>query len=118
MMKQSDVFECINNRVRKEVQGIYKAYSVVNGEKHMNPLDLLKAHLQNALNDGSRNADFREALGDGLYACSLGEAALDVLVFNWGAGIEDSGELSDADIHYQQGVQFVEQQWHQITGMF
>jgi hypothetical protein len=28
---EDDVFGCINTRVRKELQGIYKAYSVVHG---------------------------------------------------------------------------------------
>lgn len=88
------------------------------GTNQMNPLDLLKTQLQNALNDSSANADFREALGDGLYACSLGEAALDVLVFNWSNEQLDLEGLSESDINYQKGVKFVEDKWHQITGMF
>lgn len=82
------------------------------------PLDLLKDQLQTALNDGSHNADFREALGDGLYACSLGEAALNVLVFAWSNEELHLEKLSDSDNSYQQGVAFVEHTWHQITGMF
>jgi uncharacterized spore protein YtfJ len=27
----NDVFECVNTKVRKELQGIYKAYNVVHG---------------------------------------------------------------------------------------
>lgn len=84
----------------------------------MNPLQVLKDRLQVVLNDGSRNADFREALCDGLYACSLSEAALDCLLFSWSVGQIPTEELSDEDKQYQQGVAFVENEWHKITGLF
>ena len=82
-----------------------------------NPLEILKTQLEKALDDTSLNIDFREGLADAMYACSLGEAALNVLVFNW-TKQQLPEDLSEEDKQYQQGVQFVEEKWHAITGMF
>jgi hypothetical protein len=82
------------------------------------PLEILEGQLQSILNDVAFSPDFREAISDGLYACSLGEAALNVLVFNWSNEQLGTDKLSEEDKQYQEGVAFVEEQWHKITGMF
>lgn len=84
----------------------------------MNPLQVLKERLNHEFTKTHVSKDYVEALGDGLYACSLGEAALNVLVFNWSNEQLGTDKLSEEDKQYQEGVAFVEEQWHKITGMF
>ena len=80
-----------------------------------NPLEILKTQLEKSLDGTSETEDFKEALRDGLYSCELGSiASLESFIGSW-AG---STGLSEEDKQYQQGVQFVEEKWHQITGMF
>jgi hypothetical protein len=84
----------------------------------MNPLQVLKDRLQYEFTKTHTSKDYVEALGDGLYACSLSEAALNVLIFNWSVDPLGTEKLSFEDKEYQRGVEFVEEQWHRITGMF
>ncbi|WP_391560668.1 hypothetical protein [Robertmurraya sp.] len=77
----------------------------------MNPLDLLKTQLQNSLNESTESEDFNEALHDCSYACNLSVTALEQHIGMW----PDKG---DWDIEYCRGIKFVEDKWHQITGMF
>lgn len=77
-------------------------------------LEMLKGVLVKTWRDGSRNIDFREALDDGIYACSLSEAALNVLMHNWSVKQIPTDKLSDEDKQYQQGVQFVADEWDKI----
>lgn len=84
----------------------------------MNPLDLLKTQLQTALNESTETEDFKEALRDAVNACNLNSvAALEQWIEPWDQ--RPFGKLmSEEDIHYCSGVDFVEDKWHQITGMF
>lgn len=76
-----------------------------------NPLDILKEHLQKALNESTESDCYQEALSDGIYSCQLGTStALEEWINIWISGPHN--------YEYTKGVQFVEQQWHQITGMF
>lgn len=86
----------------------------------MNPLDLLKTQLQNALNESTEDVDFTEALADAIYACNLSTKALEQFISSWVLpdALTIDRELDDCDIRYVKGVEFVEDRWHQITGMF
>lgn len=76
----------------------------------MNPLDLLKTQLQNALNESTESIDFNEALYDCSYACNLSVTALEQHMEKWLNG--------PYNYEYCRGIKFVEDKWHQITGMF
>ncbi len=85
----------------------------------MNPLQVLKESLQKSLNESTESEDYKLAIEDGVYATKLSVAGLETWLSTWN-GSQDvdylySGEFSK---EYQQGVAFVEEQWHQITGMF
>lgn len=83
----------------------------------MNPLDLLKTQLQNALNESTETIDFKSALEDATYSCTLDSVtALEQWVAIWTQ--TDSHLMTESEIQYQHGVKFVEDKWHQITGMF
>lgn len=83
----------------------------------MNPLDLLKTQLQNALNKSTETIDFKSALEDATYSCTLDSVtALEQWVAIWTQ--TDSHLMTESEIQYQHGVSFVEDKWHQITGMF
>jgi tripartite-type tricarboxylate transporter receptor subunit TctC len=82
----------------------------------MNPLDLLKTQLQNALSESTESEDFADALKDGIYSCDWEtEAALVQWIESWSQHIV---EITRCEKDYQKGVKFVEDKWHQITGMF
>lgn len=86
----------------------------------MNPLELLKEQLQKVLNESAESEDFKVALTDGTYACSLNSVlSLETWLTTW-SGSQDVNYLYGGDFskEYQQGVAFVENEWHQITGMF
>lgn len=84
-----------------------------------NPLEILKAQLEKALNETTETEDFKEALRDGVYATSLSVSGLESWINLW-SDSQDSNYLYGAEFskEYQQGVQFVEEKWYQITGMF
>lgn len=82
----------------------------------MNPLDLLKTQLQNALNESTESVDYKDALEDGVYSCGLGITALEEWVSIWINPLYCNFSVKEAE--YQKGVKFVEDKWHQITGMF
>jgi hypothetical protein len=84
------------------------------------PLEILKAVLQKALSDSTESEDFKEALRDASYACNLSTKALEQFINSWilPSALTIDRELDDCDIRYVQGVQFVEGEWHKITGMF
>lgn len=80
-----------------------------------NPLEILKTQLEKALDETSETEDFKDSLRDSLYSCELGSiASLESFIGSW----VNSTDLSEEDKQYQQGVQFVEEKWHAITGMF
>lgn len=81
----------------------------------MNPLEVLKERLQKALNDDNEFEGFIEAISDGLYATNLSEIALRQWILSW---IDSPTSSYSYEEDYKKGVQFVEEQWHQITGMF
>ena len=82
-----------------------------------NPLEILKTHLEKALDETSETEDFKEALRDAINACNLNSvAALEQWLSVWTE--TDSHVLTENEIQYQQGVQFVEEKWYAITGMF
>lgn len=76
----------------------------------MVPLQQLKERLQLALNGYSESADYQEALHDCSYACNLSVTALEQHMEKWLDG--------PYNYEYCRGIKFVEDQWHQITGMF
>lgn len=77
-------------------------------------LETLKGILQHEFTKTHMSRDYVEALGDALYACSLGEAALNVLIYNWThEDLKDEG-LSPENFNYKKGVQFVAEQWDRI----
>jgi hypothetical protein len=77
----------------------------------MNPLQQLKDRLQTVLNESTEHKDFIEALEDCVYACNLGVTALEQHLDIWST-------VSPVDSKYRKGIEFVESEWHQITGMF
>lgn len=82
----------------------------------MNPLDLLKTQLQNALNESTESEDYKNALEDGVYSCQFEtQTALIQWINNW---TKDFTLEYDFDLEYRRGIKFVEDKWHQITGMF
>lgn len=82
-----------------------------------NPLEILKNHLEKSLDETSETEDFKESLRDAINACNLNSvAALEQWLSVWTE--TDSHVLTENEIEYQQGVQFVEEKWHTITGMF
>jgi len=85
-----------------------------------NPLEILKTQLEKALDETSETEDFKEALVDGVYACGLNSVlSLETWLSTWNGGQDvDYIYGSEFSKEYQQGVQFVEEKWHQITGMF
>lgn len=85
----------------------------------MNPLEILKTQLEKALDETSETEDFKEALVDGTYACGLSVLSLETWLSIWN-GSQDVDYLYGTGFskEYQQGVQFVEEKWHTITGMF
>lgn len=83
----------------------------------MNPLDLLKTQLQNALNESTESEDFNDALSDAIYGCDLSIKALETWMMSWIAP-NYLEYISYEQNQYIQGVKFVEDKWYQITGMF
>lgn len=82
-----------------------------------NPLEILKTQLEKALDETSETEDFKESLRDAINACNLNSvAALETWFHIWTEGLPFT--LEEDEIQYQQGVQFVEEKWHAITGMF
>ncbi len=76
-------------------------------------LEMLKGVLQKVLGAGSEPTYFRIAVEDALYACTLGsEAALLNWSQNWAT--DDSTSLPEDDAEYQEGVQFVADEWDKI----
>lgn len=81
----------------------------------MSPIELLKEQLQTALKASVEGLDFNMALDDAIYSCQFeSETALVQWMNSW---VSDDLTFK-FDLDYQRGVQFVEQQWHKITGMF
>ncbi len=81
------------------------------------PLEMLKTVLQKALNESTESIDFKSALEDATYSCTLDSvAALEQWVAIWTQ--TDSHLMTESEIQYQKGVKFVEDKWYQITGMF
>jgi hypothetical protein len=75
-------------------------------------LEMLKGVLQRVLGDGSRNADFREALGDGIYSCQF---ETDSPLTQWfRAWLTNEPCEQKEDLEYQHGVQFVADEWNKI----
>lgn len=82
-----------------------------------NILEILKTQLEKALNETTEPEDFKESLRDAINACNLNSvAALEQWVGVWVQ--TDLHLLTEREIEYQDGVEFVEEKWHQITGMF
>lgn len=82
----------------------------------MNPLQQLKERLQTVLNESTEHIFFINALEDGLYSTDLSVTALEQWIAVWTQ--TDSHCMTEDEITYQEGVAFVEDQWHKITGMF
>ena len=80
-----------------------------------NPLGLLKTQLQHEFTKTHTSEDYVQALSDGIYGCDLGVTALETWMNSW---ITPSYLNHKSEKDYVRGVEFVEQQWHQITGMF
>lgn len=77
----------------------------------MNALNTLKEGLQKALNESTEHKDFIEALEDCVYSCDLGVTALEQHLDIWST-------VCPVDSKYRKGIEFVESEWHKITGMF
>lgn len=85
-----------------------------------NPLEILKTQLEKALDETSETEDFKDSLRDALNACNLNSvAALETWLSTWN-GVQDVDYIYGTEFskEYQQGVQFVEEKWHAIIGMF
>lgn len=79
-----------------------------------NALEILKIQLEKSLDETSETEDFKDSLRDAINACNLNSvAALEEWTNSW---TEDPDPEFEKE--YQQGVQFVEEKWHAITGMF
>ncbi len=76
-----------------------------------NPLEILKTQLKKALDENVDRSDcFKEALHDCCYACNCSTVALEEHMEKWLNG--------PYNYEYCQGIKFVEEKWHAITGMF
>ncbi len=78
-------------------------------------LETLKGILQHEFTKTHTSRDYVEAIGDAQYACTLGEAALNVLVYNWTHEDLKDEILSPEDVSYKKGVQFVAEQWDRVV---
>lgn len=79
-------------------------------------LETLKGILQKALNSSTESEDFIEALTDGVYACDLNSVlSLETWLDTWN-GSQDVDYLYGTGFskQYQEGVQFVAEQWDRI----
>ena len=76
-------------------------------------LETLKGILQKVLSDGEEFSYFRIAVEDALYACTLGSASA---LLNWSQrwAMDDPTSLPEDDAEYNEGVQFVAEQWERI----
>lgn len=84
-----------------------------------NPPEILKTQLEKALDETSETEDFKEALRDAINACNLNSvAALEEWAFSWTNYENLAPAYEEGDYQYLRGVQFVEEKWHAITGMF
>lgn len=81
-----------------------------------NPLEILKTQLEKALDDDNQFEGYHLALSDAIYACKLSVLALETWMNPW-LDNEDVEPYS-TDYDYREGVKFVEEKWHAITGMF
>jgi hypothetical protein len=83
----------------------------------MNPLKILNEQLQNTFTESTENYHFKCAVEDAIYSTVLDSVtALEQWIAIW--TLTDSHILTETEIEYQQGVAFVENEWHKITGMF
>lgn len=77
----------------------------------MTLLQSLKQILQEHLEVSQESEDYKAALDDCIYSCSLGEPALNQHIIWWRAedGIESTQDW--ADVEYERGVDYVYNQW-------
>lgn len=80
----------------------------------MTPLQSLKQMLQEHLEMCREGDDYKAAIDDCIYSCSLGELALNQHIIWWGAeeGIESTQDWGDTE--YERGVDYVYNQWKTI----
>lgn len=75
-------------------------------------LNKLKIKLQECLNESTESDHFQTAIEDGRYATDCGVTALEQWLAIW---IQtDSHCLTETEMHYQEGVQFVSDTWQEI----
>jgi hypothetical protein len=84
----------------------------------MNSLVLLKERLQTVLNGSTESESFKDAISEGLYACDLSVIGLEQWIAHWIEWKSEDVVNRNDDHDYLEGVKFVEEQWHKITGMF
>lgn len=79
-------------------------------------LETLKTVLQKALNESDAqwdyNVDWLSAVKDGLYSTDLSVTALEQWIAIW--TLTDPHCLTGAEMLYQEGVQFVADEWEMI----
>lgn len=79
----------------------------------MNSLIILNDRLQNTLDDLSDLDCHHQCLSDAVYSCQLGTpTALEQWLAIWTQ--TDSHCLTETEMHYQEGVQFVADTWEEI----
>lgn len=75
-------------------------------------IETLKGILQKALNSSVEGKDFKDAISDAIYSCQFETVvALECWLNSWSRPIV---EITKDEIQYQQGVQFVAEQWDRI----
>ena len=78
----------------------------------MTPLQSLKQNLQRHLEVCQESEDYKEALEDCIYGCTLSNTAcVEHLIKVW---LHTNYEVNIQDIDYVRGVQFVDDQWNII----
>lgn len=75
-------------------------------------LNTLKTNLQEYLNESTESGHFQSAIEDGRYSTDCGVTALEEWVAIWTQ--TDSHCLTESEMEYQLGVQFVSEQWDKI----
>ena len=77
-------------------------------------LNILKTKLQEALSESTEHRFFTDAVEDGLYSTNLSVVALEQWINIWTQ--TDSHCMTEDEISYQEGVQFVADVWNKIKG--
>lgn len=76
-------------------------------------LEMLKGVLQRVMGESVEGDFYKEGLSDGIYACQFDTStALEEWILIWGGTASEC--MTETEVEYQQGVQFVADEWDKI----